>query len=198
MAVAMVLSIVVHGVLLAAGSLHVDLFTTDRDGKRASADAADRYLEERPLEVVRIRQATGAAPEAAAEAEGTPAVEATEIGRIARLSVAPQASPSAPSLTLDEVKTRPEGSMPTLVSRLAAAPASPRSELSRAVEFRAASRAAQDAERDRKRPARGGLERGRGSGGFSVQIGDADCDTPLGVFDDFAGSFGRGSFGGGF
>lgn len=192
LALAMILSVLVHGAVLAFAKLNIQLWPGPEDG-RAETVAGERFLAQSPLQVVRIADAA-AGEEAAADATTEPAA-AEAPARLSGSSFRPRPSASAPEMDLAPAERSAEA--PTVEAFLARAPAAPKSgrtDLNEGVDFTGASQAAREADRSR-RDGGGRSGRGTGGGGISVVISGAGggCDTPAtGIFDRFSGSFGGG------
>lgn len=184
----MLLSLGIHGAVLAFASLRVSLFPSDHDGNRMAA--ADRYLAQRPLEVVRIRlpqtRTRARAPAEAAE----PAAEET-VESLATVAFEPRVSSSAsPAMTLQTVELLP-AETPAVEDVLASAEGYTglTAQVSDDVSFEAASRAARKAERRRKKKQRGG----RRQGVTLVVSGMGNCASPAAAVLNVFG--GRGALG---
>jgi len=189
---ALVLSVLVHGAVLALAKFEIDLWPRgDRAAEAAEAEA-DRYLARQPLEVVRVTVADAAADETAASP--TEAAESATLPAAAPFEPKVVSSPAPMDLT--PVAERPTNAppVPTAVADAGSSEPSVRNP-NRGVVFVGANEAARLAERDLDRAEREGrLDGASGRGvGISIVGGGADCNTPAtGVFDRFAGSFGRG------
>lgn len=188
----MAASIVAHAVALGLAKWDVPLWSGPESRSADARTAIDRYEEQRPLQVVRLRLA-GEASSETASGQAT----AASAGAAAAPSFRPRAATSAPALDLAPAARRPAelplaSAAPTDVRTASSGVSDP----NRGVVFVGASEAARLAERDLERAARAGRlagASGRGSGiSISIVGGGAGCDTPAtGVFDTFAGSFGR-------
>lgn len=198
LAVAMVLSVLVHGVVLALVQIDVPLWPGSESEEGEAIASADRYLTQQPLELVQIRVTEAAAAD---EAASVRAAETERAAPAAEASFRPTPGPTASALSLEPVARRP---VPDLSSAVADARATePARDLNRGVTFVGASEAARLAERDLERASRSGRLSSAGSrgsgGGISISIVGAggNCDTPAtGVFDRFSGSFGDRGIGG--
>lgn len=189
--VAMALSIAAHALALGLAKWDVSVWSGPEDGSSEARATIDRYEEQRPLHVVRLRLA-GEAP---SEAVSGPAAAAA--GEVGGLAFEPRLPARPRSLELAPVAPRPAplplaGTPPADARTVTGDLGDP----NRGVVFVGASEAARLAERDLERAARTGRlagASGRGRGiSISIVGGGADCDTPVtGVFDTFAGSFGR-------
>lgn len=196
LAIAMALSIAVHGVALALAKWNVPLWPGGDREVAAGPAPADADPERRPLEVVRLRivgaAVAGAGPGAEGVSASAPAAAGPSRPRVAARGATPDLAP---------VARRP------VALPLASAGHAGRGiadggarDPNRGIVFVGASEAARLAERDLERAARAGRlsgASGRGRGiSISIVGSGADCDTPAtGVFGSFAGSFGRGSGG---
>lgn len=194
MAVALVLSALAHGVILAYASFSVPLFHGGRDGARAAVDVGDRYLVQRPLQVVELRES--AARSAAGEPRTADEPRAADVpGRLADAALRPRPAATAPPISLEKAETRTEGTpVVELLAAASGASSGLSSDFGEGVDFRGASAAAREAERGRGD--RGGRQGRGGFGGGIIIVGGAggDCDTgpATGIFDRFAGSYGLG------
>lgn len=170
-AAAMFLSIGIHGAILAFTSLEVPVFPSDDD---SSATAANRYMRQRPIQVVEI-QASSAQTQNAIPATGEPTAGAPT--DLATVAFKPRLKASAsPAMTLQSVEVLPSQTF-SVEDVLASTDAYGTTSvvLSEDISFQAASQAARRFDRKRKK----GRDRGgRARGPILVVSGTGDCDAP--------------------